>query len=80
MDTYRSYCLNSRQDDFAELDAETRQPDTTDIHYVVPANVGNPIPWLCCATQTGHGCCQGRIVTPKVAPLTTLDDLPKSKS
>ena len=38
MDTCRSYYLSYRQDDFAELDAETRQPDTTDIHYVIPAN------------------------------------------
>jgi hypothetical protein len=42
MDTCRSYCLNSRQDDFAELDAEARQRDTTDIHYVIPANDNSP--------------------------------------
>ena len=42
MDPCRSYCLNSRQDDFAELDAETRQPNTTDIHYVIPANDNSP--------------------------------------
>lgn len=42
MDTCRSYYLNSKQDDFAELDAETRQPDTTDIHYVIPANDDSP--------------------------------------
>jgi hypothetical protein len=42
MDTCRSYCLSSRPDDFAELDAETRQPNTTDIHYVIPANDNSP--------------------------------------
>jgi hypothetical protein len=42
MDTCRSYCLNSRRVDFAELDAEARQPDTTDIHYVIPANDNSP--------------------------------------
>ena len=38
MDTCRSYYLSYKQDDFAELDAGTRQLDTTDIHYVIPAN------------------------------------------
>jgi hypothetical protein len=42
MDMCRSYCLNCRQDDFAELDAETRQRNTTDIHYVIPANDNSP--------------------------------------
>jgi hypothetical protein len=42
MDTCRSYCLSSRQDDFAELDAGARQPNTTDIHYVIPANDNSP--------------------------------------
>ena len=42
MDTCRSYYLSYRQDDFAELDAETRHPDTTDIHYVIPANDNTP--------------------------------------
>jgi hypothetical protein len=42
MDTCRSYCLNSRQDDFAELDTETRRRNTTDIHYVIPANDNTP--------------------------------------
>jgi hypothetical protein len=42
MDTCRSYYLSYKQDDFAELDAETRQPDTTHIHYVVPANDNSP--------------------------------------
>ncbi len=38
MDTRRSYYLSYKQDDFAELDAETRQADTTDIDNVIPAN------------------------------------------
>jgi hypothetical protein len=38
MDTRRSYYLSYRQDDFAELNAKTRQPNTTDIHYVIAAN------------------------------------------
>jgi hypothetical protein len=42
MDTCRSFYLNSKQDDFAEIDAETRQPDTTDIPYVIPANDNSP--------------------------------------
>ncbi len=40
MDACRSYYLSYRQDDFAELDAEARQPD--DIHYVTPANDDAP--------------------------------------
>jgi tRNA A37 threonylcarbamoyladenosine dehydratase len=42
MDTSRSYYLNSRQDDFAELDADKCQSDTTDIAYVIPANDNVP--------------------------------------
>jgi tRNA A37 threonylcarbamoyladenosine dehydratase len=42
MDTCRSYYLNSRQDDFAELDADKCHPDTTDIAYVIPANDNVP--------------------------------------
>jgi hypothetical protein len=38
MDTSRSYYLTCRQDDFAEIDAASGQPDTTNIHYVIPAN------------------------------------------
>jgi hypothetical protein len=42
MDTSRSYYLNSRQDDFEELDADKCQSDTTDIAYVIPANDNVP--------------------------------------
>jgi hypothetical protein len=42
MDTRRSYYLASRQDDLSELDAETRQFDTSDVPYVTPANDNNP--------------------------------------
>jgi hypothetical protein len=42
MDTSRSYYLNSRQDDFEELDADKCQSDTTDIAYVIPANDNAP--------------------------------------
>jgi hypothetical protein len=42
MDTCRSYYLSCRQDDFAELDTDTRQPDTAYIHYVIPANDNSP--------------------------------------
>jgi hypothetical protein len=38
MDTRRSYYLQSNKDDFSELDAETRQYDTSDVLYVTPAN------------------------------------------
>ena len=42
MDTRRSYYLQSNQDDFSELDAETRQFDTSDVPYVSPANDNAP--------------------------------------
>jgi hypothetical protein len=42
MDTSRTYYLNSRQDDFEELDADKCQCDTTDIAYVIPANDNVP--------------------------------------
>ena len=42
MDTRRSYYLQCNQDDFSELDAETRQFDTSDIPYVTPANDNTP--------------------------------------
>jgi hypothetical protein len=42
MDTRRSYYLQSNQDDFSELDAETRQFDTSDVPYVTPANDNAP--------------------------------------
>ena len=42
MDTRRSYYLQSNQDDFSELDAETRQFDTSDVPYVNPANDNAP--------------------------------------
>ena len=38
MDTRPSYYLQSNQDEFSELDAETRQLDTSDVPYVTPAN------------------------------------------
>jgi hypothetical protein len=38
MATNRSYCLNSRQDDFAKLDADAGTVDVVDIPYVMPAN------------------------------------------
>jgi hypothetical protein len=34
----RSYYLNSRQDDFAEPDAEAGTVDVIDIPYITPAN------------------------------------------
>jgi len=43
MDTRRSYYLQSNKDDFLELDAETRQFDTSDVPYVTPANDNAPI-------------------------------------
>jgi tRNA A37 threonylcarbamoyladenosine dehydratase len=42
MDTRRSYYLQSNQDDFSELDAETRQFDSSDVPYVTPANDNAP--------------------------------------
>jgi len=42
MDTRRSYYLQSNKDDFSELDAETRQFDTSDIPCVTPANDNAP--------------------------------------
>ena len=42
MDTRRSYYLQCNQDDFSELDAETRQFDTSDVPYVTPANDNAP--------------------------------------
>ena len=42
MDTRRSYYLQSNKDDFWELDAETRQFDTSDVPYVTPANDNAP--------------------------------------
>ena len=42
MDTRRSYYLQSNNDDFSELDAETRQFDTSDVPYVTPANDNAP--------------------------------------
>jgi hypothetical protein len=42
MDTRRSYYLQSNQDDFSELDAETRQFDASDVPYVTPANDNAP--------------------------------------
>ena len=42
MDTRRSYYLQSNQDDFSELDAETRPSDITDVPYVTPANDNVP--------------------------------------
>ena len=41
MEASRSYYLAHRQNDFAETDA-TSQPDTTDVHYVTPANDNSP--------------------------------------
>ena len=38
MDARRSYYLQSNKDDFSEFDAETRQFDTSDVLYVIPAN------------------------------------------
>jgi hypothetical protein len=40
MDRRRSYYLQCNQDDFSELDAETRQFDTSDIPYITPAKAG----------------------------------------
>ena len=56
MDTRRSYCLSSRPDDFAELDAETRRPNTTDIHYVIPANDNSPTKRLTRALMRFNDC------------------------
>jgi hypothetical protein len=42
MDTRRSYYLQFNEDDFSELNAETRQFDTSDIPYVTPANDNAP--------------------------------------
>ena len=56
MDTCRSYCLSSRPDDFAELDAETRRPNTTDIHYVIPANDNSPTKRLTRALMRFNDC------------------------
>jgi hypothetical protein len=42
MDTSRSYYLNSRQDDFTELDADKCTADTAYIHYFIPANDNSP--------------------------------------
>jgi len=42
MDTCRSYYLNSKQDDFAEGDAEKGEPDPIDIPYTIPANDNAP--------------------------------------
>jgi hypothetical protein len=42
MDTRRSYYLQSKDDDFSKLDAETRQFDTSDVPYVTPANDNAP--------------------------------------
>ena len=42
MDTRRSYYLQFSQDDFSELDAETRQFDASDVPYVIPANDNAP--------------------------------------
>jgi hypothetical protein len=38
MDASRSYYLACRQDDFAEIDAARCQPNSTNIHFVIPAN------------------------------------------
>ena len=55
MDTRRSYYLQSNKDDFSELDAETRQYDTSDVLYVTPAN-DNASSFNCPAPPqpTGH--------------------------
>jgi hypothetical protein len=42
MDASRSYYLNSKHDDFAELDPEKCRLDTTNIPYVIPANDNAP--------------------------------------
>jgi hypothetical protein len=42
MDARRSYYLNSRQDDLAEVDAAKGEHDTTDLPYVIPANDNAP--------------------------------------
>jgi hypothetical protein len=38
MDTRHSYYLHRRQDDFAELAADTSRLDFNDIPFIVPAN------------------------------------------
>jgi hypothetical protein len=55
MDARRSFYLNSRQNDFAELSAEMRRSDRIDIDilYVTPANDNVPARgWLSARCRT----------------------------
>jgi hypothetical protein len=38
MDTRRSYCLRSKNDDFAEPTADVSHLDLNDIPFIIPAN------------------------------------------